>query len=352
MSTPTPPGAARVADVLAGRASWAIAQGDVLDRLAEMPDESVNCVVTSPPYLWLRDYGVEGQIGLEPTPDAYVARIVAVFREVRRVMRRDATLWLNVGDGYAGSWGAQSRPNGTDAGTTLSGGSMLSARQIAAHPKGQTGTGSLKNTPGLKNKDLMGVPWMIAFALRADGYYLRSDIVWAKPNPMPESVRDRPTKAHEYLFLLSRSARYHYDTDAIREPHAEPWRSTGALENRGTKDVDAGVNNGFGLAGVTPREYNPLGRNRRTVWTIAAEPYADAHFATMPTALVEPCILAGSPPGGVVLDPFVGSGTVVLEALRHGRRGIGFDLSSAYVEMARRRIVDDAPMFNGPEAAG
>jgi DNA modification methylase len=393
-----------VLDVLAGRARWALAQGDVIDVLAGLPDESIHCVVTSPPYFGLRDYGtarweggdpicghiafdkprndttngnrgghfdtgtrgtqpakqyrqqyrdtcgkcgatrVDRQIGLEPTPDAFVARMVAVFREVRRVLRRDGTCWINLGDSYAGSWGAQSRPTTTDPGQ-LDGGSMLSARQIAAHPKGQTGTSSLKNTPGLKPKDLMGVPWRVALALQADGWWLRSDIIWGKSNPMPESVTDRPTRSHEYLFLLTKAARYHYDADAIREPHATEPHAPG---NTGKRFDPDGASNGhhWNAERMTEVWGNPAGRNKRSVWTIATEPYPDAHFATYPTELVRPCVLAGCPAGGVVLDPFVGSGTTVLVALRHGRRAIGVDLNSKYLEMASRRIVGDAPLFN------
>jgi len=396
-------------DVVAGRAAWVVEQGDVLERLAAMPSESVNCVVTSPPYWGLRDYGtatwtggdpacdhlavnrprndttngntgghfavgsrgtqpakeyrqqfrdacgkcgatsLDQQLGLELTPAAYVARMVEVFAGVRRVLRSDGCCWINLGDSYAGSWGAQSREGYAEVGQ-LEGGSMLSARQIAAHPKGQTGTGSLKNTPGLKNKDLVGIPWRVAFALQADGWWLRSDVIWAKPNPMPESVTDRPTRAHEYLFLLTKSARYAYDADAIAED-AISGLDMGVLRSRVRTDGEFVTWHAPSIqkrqdAGIDSRIAGDGRRNKRTVWTIATEPYAAAHFATMPTALVEPCILAGCPVGGVVLDPFVGSGTVILEALRHGRRAIGFDLSSAYCDLARARVEGDCPMFN------
>ncbi len=211
--------------------------GDVRKMLATIEDGSINCVVTSPPYFGLRDYGVDGQIGMEETPAKFVGIMVDVFREVHRVLKSDGTLWLNLGDSYARSWGAQSRPNGNDAKSTLGGGSMLSARQIEAHPK-STHTGSLKNTPGLKPKDLMGIPWRVAFALQDDGWYLRQDIIWHKPNPMPESVQDRCTKAHEYLFMLSKSARYHYDAEAIKEPgywRRRPW----LLPPRGAREGQA-----------------------------------------------------------------------------------------------------------------
>ena len=289
-------------------------QGDCREVMAQMPDESVHTVVTSPPYWGLRDYGIGGQLGLEPTPEEYVANMVAVFREVRRVLRADGTVWLNLGDSYAG-------------------GERVTDQQ-----------------DGLKPKDLVGIPWRVAFALQADGWYLRSDIIWSKPNPMPESVTDRPTKAHEYLFLLSKSPRYYYDADAVREPHVRTWDESnggnlkvGGVRPVGTNEVHA--HGGGGLI-MRSRNYNPLGRNRRTVWTIATEPFPGAHFATYPTALVEPCILAGSARGDLVLDPFAGAGTTGMVALRHGRRFVGIELNPTYAEMARRRIVDDAPLLN------
>jgi DNA modification methylase len=369
-----------------------IRQGDALTLLREIPEASVQCVVTSPPYWGLRDYGTaaweggdpacthmrgqrasdksrlnggrgqldyeksetqpfigdcgkcgavrtDAQLGLEPTQEEYVSRMVEVFREVRRVLREDGTLWLNLGDSYAGSWGAQSRPNpGEQGASTLSGGSMLSARQIMAHPH-ETLTGSLKNTPGLKAKDLVGIPWRVAFALQADGWWLRSDIIWAKPNPMPESVTDRPTKAHEYLFLLAKSERYFYDAEAIAEPAIDPVGvgRGGSLARIGN-DPFIAQNAHRGPVPVSDGK-----RNRRSVWTIATEPFPEAHFATFPQALVEPCVLAGSKPGDLILDPFSGSGTVGVVALRHGRRFLGLELNADYVAMARRRIA--GPLF-------
>ncbi|MDA8346964.1 MAG: site-specific DNA-methyltransferase [Thermaerobacter sp.] len=328
--------------------------------LATLPDESVHCVVTSPPYWGLRDYGIPGQIGLERTPEEYVAALVEVFREVRRVLRKDGTLWLNLGDSYAGSWGAQSRPNGNDLKSTLQGASMLSARQIEAHPKGQTHTGSLKNTPGLKPKDLVGIPWRVAFALQQDGWWLRSDIVWAKPNPMPESVTDRPTRSHEYLFLLTRNERYFYDAEAIAEPCAVgdagsyfDRGKTGHHDNQGADKRDKqrllgkrtyeGFNDRWGAKPTQTR-------NKRDVWTIATEPFPGAHFAVMPTALVEPCVLAGCPEGGTVLDPFGGSGTVASVAKSLGRSSVYIDANPKYAEMARRRVAQTPdppiPLFN------
>ncbi len=332
--------------------------GDALEILQTLPEESVQCVVTSPPYWGLRDYGVTGQLGLEGTPEEYVAKMVAVFQEVRRVLREDGTLWLNLGDSYAGSWGAQSRPNGNDVASRLEGGSMLSARQIAAAPKGQTHTGSLTHTPGLKGKDLVGIPWRLAFALQADGWWLRSDIIWSKPNPMPESVTDRPTKAHEYVFLLSKSATYYYDAGAIAEPLQDSSRarlaqdldaqqgsfrgnggakSNGAMKAvrrdpvGGASHVERGQHSEGGV-------FNGDNRNARTVWEIATQPYAQAHFATFPEELARRCILAGSRVGSTVLDPFGGSGTVAAVATGNGRDAIYIDLNSKYVDLARQRI--------------
>ena len=330
---------------------------------------------------------------MEASLEEYVENMVMVFREVKRVMRHDAVMFLNLGDSYVGGGRGGNAPE-----------------KHHDHSKG------IKvGMTGLKPKDLMGVPWRVAFALQADGWWLRSDIIWSKKNPMPESVTDRPTKSHEYLFLLTKSARYYYDADAVREAHKEPWRSTGRLENRGTKDIDSGINQGFGLAGVTPREYNPSGRNRRTVWHIATAPYSGAHFATYPPALVEPCIKAGTSERGVcpecgapwervvdrskqtgdlrwskkgglhradapgaetsptscfrtgsvaipetlgwqpscshvshdpisatVFDPFCGSGTTLQVARALGRNSIGLDLSLEYLHLARTRLSLDA----------
>lgn len=242
--------------------------GDVLDGLRSLPDACVQCVVTSPPYLGLRDYGVEGQIGLEPTLEAHIEKLVEVFREVWRVLRDDGTLWLNLGDSYNGSGeaGGDYAPGGLKAGQPKYPGRRISA---------------------LKPKDLVGIPWRVAFALQADGWYLRSDVIWSKPNPMPESVTDRPTKSHEYVFLLTKSSRYFYDADAVREAHIsvdQSPRKSGV--GNGLNRTDRGVG----------REFfgNPAGRNRRTVWEIATQPTPEAHFATFPEALVEPCIKAGT----------------------------------------------------------
>jgi DNA modification methylase len=319
---------------------WRIDVGDCRELLAAMPEQSVQTCVTSPPYFGLRDYGHDGQIGLEPTPDEFVAPLVEVFRGVRRVLRDDGTVWLNLGDSYAGSWGAQSR------GTT----SALADRSVSA----QQIIASIPPDATYKAKDLLGIPWMVAFALRADGWYLRSDIIWHKPNPMPESVTDRPTKAHEYVFLLSKGPRYFYDADAIAEatrpdrPEGPTWDERAAAgatwgNARNGRPGTQRVVHGNGLS-------HELGagekRNKRSVWTVATQPYAGAHFATFPPKLIEPCILAGSREGDTVLDPFAGAGTTGMVALRHGRSFVGCELNPAYASLARERIIDDAPLLN------
>jgi DNA modification methylase len=260
--------------------TYRLINADVLAGLRTLPDESVHCCVTSPPYWGLRDYGTAGQIGLEPTPEEYVARMVEVFREVRRVLRRDGTLWLNLGDSYAGSWGAQSKREGEGfAAINLD---RFTDKNAGRNPK----------LLGLKPKDLIGVPWRIAFALQADGWYLRSDIIWSKPNPMPESMKDRPTKAHEDLFLLAKSERYYYDADAIKEPATDMGRENG---RDGRAEDPAARPPGTGPRTLKRLDYTTLGRNKRSVWTVAIEKYPNAHFATFPSKLVEPCILAGCP---------------------------------------------------------
>lgn len=342
--------------------------GDCREVMRAMPAQSVHCCVTSPPYFGLRDYGVDGQLGLEATPDEFVADMVEVFREVRRVLRDDGTLWLNLGDSYAGSWGAQSRDH---AGKHAPNISAISANQIIAAQRKASGTGSIPKGSGLKPKDLIGIPWRVAFALQADGWYLRQDIIWHKPNPMPESVTDRCTKAHEYLFLLSKSQRYHYDADAICEGRTSDEDANGF---RGGSYVGGDIDNGqMGkrktvgnkrVRGVPPRHaqystsdqsgLDDVGRggvrNRRSVWSIATMPFKEAHFATFPPALVEPCILAGCPVGGTVLDPFGGAGTTGLVADRLQRDAVLIELNPEYAEMAKRRIFNDAPLFAGSAA--
>jgi site-specific DNA-methyltransferase (adenine-specific) len=303
--------------------------GDCLEVMATMADNSVHCCVTSPPYWGLRDYGHDGQIGLEATPEQYVARIVEVFREVRRVLRDDGTLWLNLGDSYASS-GTNSPPSDKSG---LNGG-----KGCGTYEKVMNGLGRAPTPPGLKPKDLVGIPWRVAFALQADGWWLRQDIIWHKPNPMPESVRDRCTKAHEYVFLLTKSERYFYDAESVSE--AASGESSG---NRRHKYTDAyNISDSeehrtkAGLLALTGTKWTT--RNRRSVWTISTRPYSGAHFAVMPPDLVKPCILAGCPEGGTVLDPFAGSGTVLAVAVENDRNGIGIELNPDYVELANQRV--------------
>jgi len=295
---------------------------DCLEGLKQLPDNSINCCVTSPPYWGLRDYGIDGQLGLEPTPEEYIANLVEVFREVRRVLRDDGTLWLNLGDSYAGSWGSASHDtNGK-------------ARRAGTNQRPPT---SYKQK-GLKPKDLVGIPWRVAFALQADGWYLRQDIIWHKPNPMPESVTDRCTKAHEYIFLLSKSAQYYYDNEAIKEdakPESEKrYKSTFYT---GKKEISG--QGRPGNASNTPGYKKWTGkRNKRSVWTVTTKPFKEAHFATFPPDLIEPCILAGCPKNGIVLDPFMGSGTTGMVAAMYQRNFIGFELNPEYCKMAEKRI--------------
>jgi DNA modification methylase len=353
-----------------------ILHGSVLRRLPDIPAESIHCCVTSPPYWGLRDYGtgtweggdeecdhkaesrqgktgdratrttghddyyrdicrkcgarrIDEQIGLEETPEAFVAKLVDVFREVRRVLRDDGTLWLNLGDSYASSGGL----GHYEAGATAQSGNTLTGqcRRVRF------------NSEGIKPKDLVGIPWMVAFALRADGWYLRQDIIWAKPNPMPESVRDRCTKAHEYIFLLSKSPRYWYDAEAIKEEGSGVGGGAciGPQTKAGFSKIDDGHASIGGASMVQSRRYDRPDyktRNRRSVWTVATCPYPEAHFATFPPDLIEPCILAGCPEGGTVFDPFTGSGTTGEVCIQHGRRFVGCELNAEYIELAAARI--------------
>lgn len=378
-----------------------IHQGKALTTLPKLADGSARCVVTSPPYWGLRDYGVDGQMGLEPSPDClgwasgdkcgecYVCKMVEVFAEVRRVLADDGTLWLNMGDCYAGSWGAQSRGTGSDPknahslkGSGLSKGQILSApaknpgRNPQSFRRDRADAGGLRHKDGgggLKPKDLIGVPWRLALALQAAGWWLRSDIIWHKPNPMPESITDRPTKAHEYVFLLTKRRKYFYDADAIRERQAE---DTSARYDRAHAEYQApGQAAHSGIVGFRPNvrkdsrngrssadfrghdmrnkdleRYgttrgivnesctHPQGRNKRTVWTLATMATPEAHFATFPIELAETCILAGSAPGDTILDPFAGIGTTGLAALKHGRAFVGIEIKPEYIAMAEERL--------------
>lgn len=289
--------------------------GDCRDLMRQLiaDDVRVQMCVTSPPYWGLRDYGVSGQLGLEPTMQEYVDSMVVVFRLVRDLLAEDGTLWLNLGDCYAGSWGAQSRDQ---AGKHAPNVSALSANQIKAAQIRESGTGSISRTPGLKPKDLVMMPARVALALQADGWWVRQDIIWHKLNPMPESVIDRCTKAHEYIFLLSKSKTYYYNSEAILEPALADveWKS----------------------------------RHRRSVWSVATQPYSGHHFAVFPPALIEPCILAGSRVGDIVFDPFIGSGTTGEVAQRLGRRWLGCELNPEYVKLERKRTAQQAMVLPVP----
>jgi DNA modification methylase len=337
---------------------YRIIEGDCIEGMRRLEGQSVNCVVTSPPYFGLRDYGHDGQIGLEASPDAFVAKLVEVFREVRRVLRDDGTVWLNLGDSYAN--------NGT-GGNGATGGRDKSTPQSAMPPIGTTPV--KKSVPdGLKVKDLIGIPWRVAFALQADGWYLRQDIIWHKPNPMPESVRDRCTKAHEYIFLLSKAERYYFDSEAMQEPatpqgiarrdradlrQKEGWSEAyhgnppkGLAKGRGGKNAFRGQghqrDSASGPANREGRDMTNIGegetRNRRSVWTVATKPYKGAHFATFPPDLIRPCILAGCPKDGTVLDPFGGSGTTAQVALEEGRKAVLCELNTDYIALAHKRL--------------
>ena len=291
--------------------------GDCRELLKQMAADGVRVqtCVTSPPYFGLRDYGVEGQIGLEPTPAEYVDKMVEVFRAVRDVLADDGTIWLNLGDSYTGN-GSQSPQTGP-----LFKGRRRQRENICLSPR--------RAFEGMKRKELIGIPWRVALALQADGWYLRSDIIWHKPNPMPESVTDRPTKAHEYLFLLSKSERYYYDADVIREPDSGQDHPRNVLDLReptgGLMSPHRGIRSAEGR--------NGKGRSKRSVWTIAPRPFRGAHFAVFPPALVEPCVLAGSRPSDTVLDPFMGSGTTAQVATRFGRNFIGCEINPKYVDL-------------------
>lgn len=298
--------------------------GDCVHRLRQVQSGSVQTCVTSPPYFGLRDYGHGGQIGLESTPDEYIARLVAVFREVRRVLADDGTLWVNIGDTYANSGGR------TAVGKT-------SQRQGRANISSQNQVKGYAGGGGIKTKDLIGIPWMLAFALRADGWYLRQDIIWHKPNPMPESVRDRCTKAHEYVFLLSKSAKYFYDYEAVKEP-AISTRGPGNIQPVRPVPNERDSSDNANLRGSLHKIGMRETRNRRSVWTVSSKPYKGAHFAVFPPDLVEPCILAGSRPGDTVLDPFNGSGTTGQVAIEHGRQYLGIELNPDYLGLTRQRL--------------
>jgi DNA modification methylase len=356
-----------------------IINADCREALKGLADASVQACITSPPYFGLRDYGVDGQIGLEESPAAFVAQMVEVFREVRRALRDDGTLWLNLGDSYASQGGSKSTPHlGKHFVDRARGQEVISRSKRLPRGEGRWGGGGAAGAEGLKPKDLMGIPWRVAFALQDDGWYLRQDIIWSKPNPMPESVTDRCTKAHEYLFLLSKSERYYFDAAAIAEPLAAasvarlaqdiagqqgsdrmPCKTNGAMKavrakgNRKTFrgggvytkgqsfDNDAAPANDS--VGNAPNERDT--RNKRSVWTVATQPFKEAHFATFPPELIEPCVLAGSRAGSLVLDPFGGAGTTGLVADRLQRDAVLIELNPQYAALARKRITADAPLL-------
>ena len=309
--------------------------GDCRLLLKQLADQSVHTCVTSPPYFGLRDYGMGDQIGLENTPDAFVAELVAVFRDVRRVLRNDGTLWLNLGDSYASYRDGKATPDTTrrdSEGTLVPKGS-------AKNRMATTFANSF-----IKHKDLIGIPWRVAFALQADGWYLRQDIIWHKPNPMPESVEDRCTKAHEYIFLLSKSPQYYFDHEAIKEVSVDPESHKGMKRRSADKregDPYFATKVGNSAEG---KIYDK--RNKRSVWTVTTKPFKGAHFATFPPDLIEPCILAGCPEGGTVLDPFGGAGTTGLVANRNNRNAILCELNPDYVEIFENRMAHETPLFN------
>jgi len=295
-----------------------ILQGDCREVLKTFPEGSVNCCVTSPPYYGLRDYGVDGQIGLEKTPDSYVTELVAVFAQVRRVLRDDGTLWINLGDSYC-----TSAPNG------------MQGKNGGRKDRTFTASGlPCKNGFGMKPKDLIGIPWMVAFALRADGWYLRQDIIWHKPNTMPESVTDRCTKAHEYVFLMSKSATYHCDMEAIKDPVAQ------STVERLAQDVESQTGSDrvpFKTNGNMKAVGNSETRNKRSVWTVNTKPYKGSHFATFPPSLIRPMIIAGCPIGGTVIDPFGGSGTTGQVSEEEGRNAVLIELNPEYIKLQEQR---------------
>lgn len=367
------------AEVISGKRLWSVEQSDAAAWLRTLPDGVVQTCVTSPPYFGLRDYGtgewtggdagcdhqkmmggtgsqglgksdaamtanverssvayreecgkcgarrVDSQIGLEPTPVEFVAKLVEVFREVRRVLADDGTCWVNMGDSYAGSGKGGNPEDSPHQKQRTNAGSYSVVGQTAREAAKTKSVGDDRNY-GHKQKDLLGIPWRLAFALQADGWYLRQDIIWSKPNPMPESVTDRCTKAHEYVFLLAKSQRYYFDAEAIAEPAAYAGEGRGGSTNRYEQNT----------AGMDNKQYDT--RNKRSVWTVCPASYKGAHFATFPPSLIEPCILAGSRPGDIVIEPFTGSGTTLAVAVGHGRRAIGSELNPEYIRLIKRRM--------------
>lgn len=311
-----------------------IIQGDCLKGLKNLPDNSIDCCVTSPPYFGLRDYGNENQIGLEETPEDFVNKLVEVFAEVKRVLKPQGTLWLNLGDSYNGYKGNAF--------------SETAGSEYAGHrnqPTRKSGYGL--ECKDIKPKDLIGIPWMVAFALRANGWYLRQDIIWHKPNPMPESVNDRCTKSHEYIFLLSKSQRYFYDADAIKYPVLEESINrvkTGWAGNE-KRGYTSGKQNNLSKRYGSQKAIEMTMANKRSVWSVNTKSYTEAHFATFPQELIVDCIKAGCPKGGIVLDPFMGAGTTGLVAKKLERNYVGFELNPDYIKIAEKRIFTEIGFF-------
>ncbi len=312
---------------------------DCLQGLKTLPDGYVNCCVTSPPYFGLRDYGVDGQIGLEETPDSYVQKLVDVFSEVKRVLKKDGTLWLNIGDSYSGSNG-----NGYKQTLQQTNGAYSSDENFQLSKK-------MNRNAGCKPKDLLMIPAEVAIALRKNGWYLRQDIIWHKPNPMPESVTDRCTKSHEYIFLLSKSRSYYYDDKAIQEDSVDPESFTGRRERNAPTMAKHDLKNLKNAGSIKENGKLTSGqfyekRNKRSVWTVTTKPYAESHFATFPEDLIVDCIKAGCPENGIVLDPFMGAGTTALVASKLNRNYIGFELNPEYISIANKRLSNTLGLFN------
>jgi site-specific DNA-methyltransferase (adenine-specific) len=308
-----------------------ILHGSCLDRLKDLEDQSINTCITSPPYWGLRDYGEGKQLGLEETPEEFVNNLVEVFREVKRVLRDDGTVWLNLGDSYGQQKGKGFNANSKE-GYVVSRRKELQERQ-----------GNIEVKTNLPPKNLVGIPWRVAFALQADGWYLRQDIIWHKPNPMPESVKDRCTKAHEYIFLLSKSRKYYCDMESIREPIKESNKGFIMARARTAQGALGGKNK----HNMEKRNYKEIkGANKRSVWTVTTKPFKGAHFATFPMDLIEPCVLAGCPEGGTVLDPFGGSGTTALVANGHNRDAVLIEINEEYIEIAKKRLGVGTDLFN------
>ncbi len=311
-----------------------IITGDCLEVLRQLPDQIFQSCITSPPYWGLRDYGVDGQLGLESTPEEYTAKMVEIFREVRRTLRDDGTLWLNLGDTYSAHKDCKS------VSQTLAIGGKNERAHVIEKGKSVSRNSRIMKSIGLKNKDLIGIPWMVAFALRNDGWYLRCDIIWSKPNPMPESVTDRPTKAHEYVFLMSKSQRYYYDADAISELASYPqfgYKNASAYNGKNSKQDALGDRRYTGF-NERWRENPTQTRNARSVWEIPTQPYPEAHFATYPEKLVNKCILAGTKEGDLILDPFAGSCTTGYRAKEMRRKFTMIELKPEYVKLGHRRM--------------